>query len=177
MEGAVTGSFNELTMQNGIPLTPEQQLALINLYGGLDVWGSDLVAPHYAAAWAWAGNCLFQWGKQVASHLGGGTRQGAMVIRYPALITEDRGGCAASSPTVSTSVRRSWSWPGCRSVEAHVDGIAQEAMHGTSFLHTFADSDAEERHTQQYFEIGATTGPCTRTAGGSPSRSRASPGT
>ena len=81
MEGAITGSFNELTMQNGIPLTPEQQLALIQQYGGLDVWGTDLVAPHYAAAWAWAGNCPFQWGKQVASHLGG-TRQG-MVIRYP----------------------------------------------------------------------------------------------
>ena len=32
MEGAITGSFNELTMQNGIPLTPEQQLALINQY-------------------------------------------------------------------------------------------------------------------------------------------------
>ena len=26
-------------------------------------------------------------------------------------------------------------------------------MHGTSFLHTFADPAAEERHTQQYFEI------------------------
>ena len=86
MEGTLTGSFNELTMQNGIPLTPEQQLALIEQYGGLDVWGSELVAPHYAAAWAWAGNCPFQWGKQVASHLGG-TRQG-MAVRYPALITD-----------------------------------------------------------------------------------------
>ena len=89
MEGTLTGSFNELTMQNGIPLTPEQQLALINLYGGLDVWGTDLVAPHYAAAWAWAGNCPFQWGKQVASHLGG-TRQG-MAVRYPRLITDPGG--------------------------------------------------------------------------------------
>ena len=26
-------------------------------------------------------------------------------------------------------------------------------MHGTSFLHTFADPGGEERHTQQYFEI------------------------
>ena len=26
-------------------------------------------------------------------------------------------------------------------------------MHGTSFPHIFADSDAEERHTQRYFEI------------------------
>ena len=149
MEGAVTGSFNELTMQNGIPLTPEQQLALINLYGGLDVWGTDLVAPHYAAAWAWAGNCPFQWGKQVASHLGG-TRQG-MVIRYPSLI-EDRGGlrsqfthCIDIGPTILELAGLPQ--------PTHVDGIAQEPMHGTSFLHTFADADAEERHTQQYFEI------------------------
>ena len=41
MEGTLTGSFNELTMQNGVPLTPEQQLSLIEQYGGLDVWGTD----------------------------------------------------------------------------------------------------------------------------------------
>ena len=149
MEGAITGSFNELTMQNGIPLTPEQQLALIQQYGGLDVWGTDLVAPHYAAAWAWAGNCPFQWGKQVASHLGG-TRQG-MVIRYPRLIT-DAGGlrsqfthCIDIGPTILELAGLP--------EPTHVDGIAQTPMHGTSFLHTFADPDAEERHTQQYFEI------------------------
>lgn len=34
-----------------------------------------------------------------------------------------------------------------------VEGIAQTPMHGTSFLHTFADAAAEERHIQQYFEI------------------------
>ena len=27
--------------------------------------------PHYGAAWAWAGNTPFKWGKQVGSHLGG----------------------------------------------------------------------------------------------------------
>ena len=36
MEGTITGSFNELTMQNGIPLTDEMQLQLAELYGGLD---------------------------------------------------------------------------------------------------------------------------------------------
>jgi arylsulfatase A-like enzyme len=56
MEGTLTGSFNELTMQNGIPLTAEQQLALVQRYGGLEVWGSELIAPHFSAAWAWAGN-------------------------------------------------------------------------------------------------------------------------
>ena len=49
MEGTLTGSFNELTMQNGIPLTPEQQLALVEQYGGLDVWGTELIAPSISA--------------------------------------------------------------------------------------------------------------------------------
>ena len=48
LEGTITGSFNELTMQNGIALTPEQQLSLIDQYGGLDAWGTDAFAPHYA---------------------------------------------------------------------------------------------------------------------------------
>ena len=39
MEGTITGSFNELTMQNGIPLTDEMQLQLAELYGGLDAVG------------------------------------------------------------------------------------------------------------------------------------------
>ena len=33
-----------------------------------------------------------------------------------------------------------------------VDGIEQEPMHGTSFVYTFDDADAAERHTVQYFE-------------------------
>ena len=39
MEGTVTGSFNELTMQNGIPLTDEMQLQLTERYGGIDAMG------------------------------------------------------------------------------------------------------------------------------------------
>ena len=65
MEGTLTGSFNELTMQNGIPLTDEMQLQLAERYGGLEAWGEEIMAPHYGAAWAWAGNTPFQWGKQV----------------------------------------------------------------------------------------------------------------
>lgn len=149
LEGTITGSFNELTMQNGVPLTPEQQLALVERAGGLDVWGSELVAPHYAAAWAWAGNAPFQWGKQVASHLGG-TRD-SMVIRYPRRI-KDKGGlrtqfthCIDIGPTILELVGLPQ--------PTHVDGIEQQPMHGTSFLYTFEDPNAGERHTQQYFEI------------------------
>jgi len=150
MEGTLTGSFNELTMQNGIPLTPEQQFALIEQYGGLEVWGAELTAPHYAAAWAWAGNCPFQWGKQVASHLGG-TRQG-MAIRYPRLIT---GGGLRSQFTHCIDIGPTILELAGLPQPTHVDGIAQTPMHGTSFLYTFADPAAGERHTQQYFEIYA----------------------
>ena len=42
--------------------------------------------PHYSAAWAWAGNTPFQWGKQVGSHLGG-TRN-PMVVHWPERISD-----------------------------------------------------------------------------------------
>ena len=45
MEGTLTGSFNELTMQNGIPLTDEMQLQLAERYGGMEAWGTEIVAP------------------------------------------------------------------------------------------------------------------------------------
>ena len=89
MEGTVTGSFNEMTMQNGIPLTDEMQLQLAERFGGMDKWGAQIMDPHYGAAWAWAGNTPFQWGKQVGSHLGG-TRN-PMVVRWPERIADTGG--------------------------------------------------------------------------------------
>ncbi len=148
MEGTITGSFNEMTFLNGVPLTPEQQLALIEQYGGIEGLGGVDSAPHYAAAWAWSGNTPFQWGKQTGSHLGG-TRD-PMVIAWPERI-KARGElrsqfthCIDIGPTILEAV----GLPEPKSV----DGIEQEPMDGTSFVHTFDDADAEERHTVQYFE-------------------------
>jgi arylsulfatase A-like enzyme/uncharacterized membrane protein len=147
MEGTITGSFNEMTFLNGVPLTPEQQLELIDRYGGIEGLGGVDSAPHYAGAWAWAGNCPFQWGKQTGSHLGG-TRN-PMVVAWPERIKE-RGlrsqftHCIDVGPTILEAA----GIPEPKSV----DGIAQEPMDGTSFLHTFDNPDAEERHTVQYFE-------------------------
>ena len=87
MEGTTTGSFNETTFFNGIVLNAEQQLALIEKYGGIEELGGDYTAPHFAAAWAHANNTPFQWGKQMASHLGG-TRD-PMVIAWPNRIKPD----------------------------------------------------------------------------------------
>jgi len=148
MEGTITGSFNELTFLNGIPLTPEEQLGLIDQYGGIEALGGIDTAPHYAAAWGWAGNTPFQWGKQTGSHLGG-TRN-PMVVAWPDRIAG--GGdlrsqfthCIDIGPTILEAV----GLPEAK----QVDGIEQEPMDGTSFLHTFEAADAEERHTVQYFE-------------------------
>jgi arylsulfatase A-like enzyme len=149
MEGTETGSFNEMTMQNGIPLTAEQQLQLIKAYGGIEAWGGPNYQPHFACAWAWAGNTPFQWGKQVASHFGG-TRD-PMVVRWPRRI-KDRGGlrtqfthCIDVVPTILEAA----GIPAPKTV----DGIPQMPMHGTSFVYSFDDARARSRHTQQYFEI------------------------
>ena len=148
MEGTITGSFNELTMQNGIPLTDEMQLQLADQYGGLDAWSSSLMAPHYGAAWAWAGNTPFQWGKQVGSHLGG-TRN-PLVVHWPAHIS---GAGALRAPfthviDVAPTILDAAGIP----APDTVDGIEQEPMHGVSFVASLTDGAAPEHRTQQYFE-------------------------
>jgi arylsulfatase len=149
MEGTETGSFNEMTMQNGIPLKPEQQLALINEYGGMEAWGGPTMEPHYAASWAWAGCAPFQWGKQVASHLGG-TRD-AMVLSWPKKIS-DKGGLRTQFTHVIDVAPTLLEIAGIPA-PTEVDGVKQMPMHGVSFAYTFDDSKAKERHTQQYFEV------------------------
>jgi arylsulfatase len=149
MEGTETGTFNELCMQNGIILTAEQQLKLIAKYGGLDAWGGPTTQPHYSCAWAWAGNAPFQWGKQVASHLGG--IRDPMVVSWPKGI-KDKGGLRTQFThviDVGPTILEAAGIPQPR----FVDGIEQTPMHGTSFVYTFDDANAKERHTQQYFEI------------------------
>ena len=148
MEGTVTGSFNELTMENGIPLTDEMQLQLSERYGGLDAWGSEIMAPHYGAAWAWAGNTPFQWGKQMGSHLGG-TRN-PMVIHWPDHVAS--GGGLRSQFTHVTDIAPTILDIAGIPAPTTVDGIEQQPLHGFAFTDSLTTADAPERHTQQYFE-------------------------
>jgi arylsulfatase len=149
LEGTTTGSFNEMTFLNGVVLDPSQQLELIERYGGIDALGSDHTAPHVAAAWAWAGNTPFQWGKQMASHLGG-TRN-PMVVAWPSGIeaSDDMRSQFTHVIDVGPTILEAAGIPEPKVV----DGIEQEPMDGTSFLYTFDDANAEERHTVQYFEV------------------------
>ena len=149
MEGTTTGSFNETTFFNGIVLNAEEQLALIDKWGGIEELGGEYTAPHFAAAWAHANNTPFQWGKQMASHLGG-TRD-PMVIAWPNHIKPDSQirsqftHCIDVAPTILEAI-------GIPEPNV-VDGIEQEPMDGTSFAYTFEDAAAAERHTVQYFEM------------------------
>ena len=149
LEGTVTGSFNEMTFLNGLVIDADQQAALIEQYGGVEALGGPHTAPHIAAAWAHAFNTPFQYGKQIASHLGG-TRD-PMVVAWPKRIDPDKvvrdqfTHCIDIGPTVLEAA-------GIPEPKT-VDGIAQEPMDGTSFLYSFNSSDAPERHTQQYFEM------------------------
>ena len=148
MEGTLTGSFNETTFLNGVPLDADEQLRLIDEYGGVEALGGEHTAPHFAAAWGHANNTPFQWGKQTGSHLGG-TRD-PMVVAWPRRIRADQAvrsqftHCIDLAPTVleATGIP----------APTTVDGIEQEPMDGTSFLYTFDDKDAEEQHTVQYSE-------------------------
>jgi len=152
MEGTTTGSFNEMTFLNGVVLEADQQLKLIDQYGGIEGLGGEHSAPHVAAAWAHAGNTPFQWGKQMASHLGG-TRN-PMVVAWPQRIKPDSDvrsqftHCTDIGPTVLEAA-------GIPEPKT-VDGIEQEPMDGTSFLYTVDDPSAEERHTVQYFEFAGS---------------------
>ena len=148
MEGTITGSFNELTMQNGIPLTDEMQLQLSERYGGLDEWGAAIMDPHYGAAWAWAGNTPFQWGKQVGSHLGG-TRN-PLVVHWPERI-HDTGGLRSQFTHVIDVAPMILDVAGIPAPDT-VDGIEQEPMHGSTFAASLTDAGAAEHRTQQYFE-------------------------
>ena len=149
MEGTLTGSFNETTFFNGVMLDADEQLKVIEKFGGIEAIGGFHTAPHYAAAWAHASNTPFQWGKQVASHLGGA--RDPMVVAWPRRLKasgELRAQfthCIDIAPTVLELV-------GIPD-PTHVDGIEQEPMDGISFAHTLDDAAAEERHTVQYFEM------------------------
>ncbi len=127
MEGTVTGSFNEMTMQNGIPLTDEMQLQLAERFGGMDEWGAQIMDPHYGAAWAWAGQHAVPSGasRSVRTWAVPATRWS---IRWPSRIT-DAGGLRSQFSHVIDVAPTILELAGIPQPQT-VDGIDQEPMHG-----------------------------------------------
>jgi arylsulfatase A-like enzyme len=147
-EGGPEGTYNEMMALNGI-LSDASQMK-----GHIDDWGSPNTFPHYAIGWAHAGNTPFQWTKQVASHFGG-TRNG-MVVHWPAGIkakNEVRSQfthCTDIAPTVLEACGLPF--------PKSVNGTEQIPFSGTSFMFSFDDAKAADRHTTQYFEMFGNRG-------------------
>ncbi len=142
-EGQMNGMYNEMTYFNGVPETVPDMLKHI------DEWGSPSTYPHMAAGWAVALDAPFAWTKQVASDFGG-TRNG-MVVNWPAGIKAK--GEVRSQFThaidIAPTVFEATKIPAPKTV----NGITQDPIEGTSFLYSFDDANASEKHTTQYFEM------------------------
>jgi len=142
-EGQMNGMYNEMTYFNGIPETVPDMLK------HLDEWGGPSTYPHMAAGWAVALDAPFAWTKQVASDFGG-TRNG-MVAHWPAGIKAK--GEVRSQFThvidIAPTVYEATKIPAPKTV----NGIAQDPIEGVSFLYSFDDANAKEKHTTQYFEM------------------------
>src|SRR5438874_2157433 len=147
-EGSLEGSFNELTVYNGIQTLPEAVQLL-----HYEDWGSDKTYPHMAVQWAWAFDTPFKWAKQVASYFGG-TRNG-MVISWPGHIA-DAGGIRTQFHHVIDIVPTLLEATGIKAPEI-VNGIPQKPIEGVSMAYTLdpaaAGPNAPSKHETQYFEM------------------------
>ncbi|HJZ54678.1 MAG TPA: arylsulfatase, partial [Gemmataceae bacterium] len=143
MEGTLNGVFNEMSSLNGVPEDTAYAIKHIDEIGGPNAYN------HYPVGWAWAMNTPFQWGKQVASHLGG--VRNPLVVSWPKRI-KDVGGvrtqfhhCIDLVPTILEAAGIP--------EPTSVNGVTQKPIEGVSMLYSFADANAKSPRKTQYFEM------------------------
>jgi arylsulfatase len=143
MEGTLNGVFNEMSSLNGVPEDTAFALKHIDEIGGPKSYN------HYPVGWAWAMNTPFQWGKQVASHLGG--VRNPLVVSWPEQI-KDKGGvrtqfhhCIDIVPTILEAAGIP--------EPTSVNGVTQKRIEGVSMVYSFADAKAKGTRKTQYFEM------------------------
>jgi arylsulfatase len=137
------GSNNELRVIGGAEASDAELARDIEKHGGPQSFAN------YPAAWAWATNTPLQWGKRVASHLGG-LRDG-MVISWPRRITQV-GQVRTQFSHVIDVAPTIYEAAGITPPKV-VDGVAQMPIDGVSMIYTFDHPDAPGRHREQYFEL------------------------
>jgi arylsulfatase len=142
------GSISELLAQNQIPNTIAQQLAALNVLGGLDALGGPKVDNMYHAGWAWAGDTPLRYTKLIASHFGG-TRN-PMAISWPARIKPDKTP-RSEFHHVNDIAPTIYEILGITPPKV-VDGFPQDPIDGTSMVYTFTDAKAPGRKRTQYFD-------------------------
>jgi arylsulfatase len=132
MEGTLNGVFNEMSSLNGLPEDTAFAVKHIDEIGGPSAYN------HYPVGWAWAMNTPFQWGKQIASHLGG--VRNPLVVSWPKRI-KDLGGtrtqfhhCIDIVPTILDAAGIP--------EPTSVNGVTQKPIEGVSMLYSFGDAKA-----------------------------------
>ena len=138
-----TGTNNDLAGLLGIEPTAASLARDIDLHGGPASFGN------YPAAWAWATNTPFQWGKQVASHLGG-LRDG-LVISWPKRIAA-KGELRSQFHHVIDIAPTIYDAAGIRPPQS-IEGNPQQPLDGVSMVYTFDQANAPTQHREQYFEM------------------------
>jgi hypothetical protein len=143
MEGTLSGCFNEIATLEGVP---EDASFLVQ---HIEELGSAKASNHIPVGWAWAVNAPLQWGKQVASHLGG-TRN-PLVIAWPDRI-KDAGGIRTQfhhvidiAPTILEAAHLPH--------PVEVNGVKQKPIEGVSMMYSFDDPKAASPRHIQYFEM------------------------
>jgi arylsulfatase len=120
---SLNGDDNEMASLLGIEPTSAE------LAQGTDTHGGPFAFGNYPAPWAWATNTPFQWGKEVASHLGG--LRDALAITWPDRIKAPGlrtqfGHVIDIAPTIYEAI-------GIRPPAA-VDGVRQQPIDATSLV-------------------------------------------
>ncbi|MXO66430.1 arylsulfatase [Altericroceibacterium endophyticum] len=137
------GAVQELQSLVGIEPTEAELIEKSDENGTRDSYSN------YNAAWAWAQNAPFPWGKQVASHLGG-LRDG-LVISWPDRIHAS-GQTRRQFHHVIDIAPTIYEAAGIHPPEK-VDGVAQQPIDGVSMVYSFSHPDAPSTRHQQYFEM------------------------
>jgi arylsulfatase len=144
-EGGLHGTFNENGFFNGVPNIPYE---INSQY--INEWGNRVGVWHVTAGWTQAGNTPFPWYKQ-SSYRGGNAD--ALVISWPKGIDRKFHGQIRTqyhhiidiAPTILEAA----------GVEAPkvIDGVEQMPFDGIPMNYSFAEPDAADRRTVQYYEL------------------------
>ena len=141
-EGGPNGAFNEMSSFNFYIETVDDILPKIDEIGGPSSY------PHYAYAWAWAGNTPFRrWKKEV--YKGGSTDM--FLVHWPDQIKakgELRTQYVHAIDMVPTVLELLDIEP-----PTTVKGVTQWPIEGVSFADTFDKADEPSKHITQYFEM------------------------
>ena len=141
-EGGLHGIMNKMTYTNSVVETLEELGERMDEFGGPTSHGS------YPAAWGYATSTPYNYGKMVTS---GGAISSGMAISWPGKI-KDPGGIRAQFTHLIDVVPTILDIVGVPE-PTQVNGIEQKPMEGTSMVYAMTDANAEDLHTEQYFEL------------------------